>query len=65
MSKLIRGYDMAKPAQYRIMPNNGSGWYWEVVTPDHEVMSRGIADTEVQARTDAMNAAPDQRLKCA
>jgi hypothetical protein len=25
--------------QYRILPNNGSGWYWEVVTTDREVIA--------------------------
>jgi hypothetical protein len=39
--------------QYRILPNNGSGWYWEVVTTDREVIARGVAETHAQARTDA------------
>jgi hypothetical protein len=43
--------------QYRILPNNSSGWYWEVVTPDREVIARGLAETHAQARTDAMHAA--------
>ena len=43
--------------QYRILPNNGSGWYWEVVTTDREVIARGVAETHAQARTDAMHAA--------
>jgi hypothetical protein len=43
--------------QYRILPNNGSGWYWEVVTTDREVIARGGAETHAQARTDAMHAA--------
>jgi hypothetical protein len=51
--------------QYRILPNNGSGWYWEVVTPDREVIARGVADTHAQARTDAMHVAvaPEVQLK--
>jgi hypothetical protein len=36
--------------QYRILPNNGSGWYWEVVTTDREVIARGVAETHAQAR---------------
>jgi hypothetical protein len=51
--------------QYRILPNNGSGWCWEVVTPDREVLARGLAGTHAQARTDAMDAAvaPGVQLK--
>jgi hypothetical protein len=40
--------------EYRILPNNGSGWYWELVSPDREVIARGLADTHAQARVDAM-----------
>jgi hypothetical protein len=47
---------MAHPPQTRIM-QNGSGWYWEVVTHDHDVIARGIADTEAQAHSDAEKAA--------
>jgi hypothetical protein len=43
--------------EYRILPNNGSGWYWEVVTQDREVIARGLAETHGQARVDAMVAA--------
>ncbi len=39
---------MVHPAQTRIM-QNGSGWYWEVVTYNQEVVARGIADTHSQA----------------
>jgi hypothetical protein len=31
---------------------NGSGWYWEVVTQDRQVIARGIAETHAQARAD-------------
>lgn len=48
---------MVHPPQTRIM-QNGSGWYWEVVTHNREVIGRGIADTHAQARTDAKKAAP-------
>ena len=47
---------MVHPSQTRIM-QNGSGWYWEVVTHDRDVIGRGIADTEAQARSDAEKAA--------
>jgi hypothetical protein len=43
--------------QYRILPNNGSGWYWEVVTTDREVIATGMAETHAQARSAAMHAA--------
>jgi hypothetical protein len=39
--------------EYRILPNNGSGWYWEVVTQQREVIARGLAVTHNQARIDA------------
>jgi hypothetical protein len=43
---------MVHPDQIRIM-QLGSGWYWEVVTYDREVIARGLADTHAQARQDA------------
>ena len=43
---------MDHPSQVRIM-SNGSGWYWEVVASDHDVIARGIAETHAQARADA------------
>ena len=46
---------MVHPNQIRIM-QNGSGWYWEVVTQDRDVIARGIAYTHAQARADAENA---------
>jgi hypothetical protein len=54
---------MAEPPilEYRILPNNGSGWYWEVVTQDREVIARGVAETHVQARVDVMIAGVAQR----
>jgi len=41
---------------YHVEPNNGSGWYWELISPDRAVLARGLADTEQQARLDAMRA---------
>ena len=43
---------MAEQLQYRIM-QNGSRWYWEVLSADHEVVAHGVADTQAQARADA------------
>jgi transposase InsO family protein len=42
--------------QIRIM-QNGSGWYWEVVTQDRAVIARGTAETHARARADAEKAA--------
>jgi hypothetical protein len=50
---------MVHPAHTRIM-QNGTGWYWEVVTYDQEVVARGIADTRSQARADASKAMPQE-----
>jgi hypothetical protein len=61
MSDNVMGYDMAEPVQLRILPNNGSGWYWEVINQDREVITGGFSDSHIQARTDAMNAGLDQR----
>ena len=41
--------------QIRIM-QNGSGWYWEVVTQNREVIARGTAETHARARVDAERA---------
>ena len=49
---------MEHAPQARIMPNNGSGWYWEVVTEDRDVIARGIAHTHAQARADAKTRVP-------
>ena len=54
---------MAEPPvfEYHISPNNGSGWYWEGVAQHREVIARGVADTHVKARVDAMIAGLAQR----
>ena len=41
--------------QIRIM-QNGSGWYWEVVSQNREVIARGTAETHTQARADSARA---------
>jgi hypothetical protein len=43
---------MAEPLQHRII-QNGSRWYWEVLSADHDVIASGLADTQAQARADA------------
>ncbi len=47
---------MDHAAQARIM-QNGSGWYWEIVTDGRDVIACGIADTRGQACADAEKAA--------
>jgi hypothetical protein len=41
-----------EPFSIRIIPH-GSGWYWEVVSPQLAVVVRGIAHTREQAREEA------------
>ncbi len=41
---------------YCIEPNNGAGWYWQIVTRERAVVARGVADTEAQARIDVVRA---------
>jgi hypothetical protein len=53
---------MVQPFQHRIM-QNGSGWYWEVVTTEREVIARGIADSYDQAREDAQKASLPLRTR--
>jgi hypothetical protein len=36
---------------------NGSGWYWEVLTQNSDVIARGVAETLCEARSDAEKAA--------
>jgi len=47
--------------EYRILPNNGAGWYWELVTQERELIARGLAETHAQARIEAMRAGLDWR----
>jgi hypothetical protein len=41
-----------KRLECRVMRNDGKGWYWEVVA-GYEVLARGIAETEDEARSQA------------
>jgi hypothetical protein len=43
------------------MPNDGQ-WYWEVVKDGHEVVARGVADTEPRACQEANEAAKKAKL---
>ena len=54
---------MAEPLEYeyRILPNNGAGWYWELITQEREVIARGVAETHAQARIEAARAGLDRR----
>ena len=50
--------DLSPRLSYR-MPI-GTGWYWEIVTSEREVIERGIADTRVRARARAIAATYDR-----
>jgi len=40
---------------YNVSKNGIShDWYWEVITPDGDIMARGLAATSTQARADAV-----------
>lgn len=40
---------------YNISKNGVSGdWYWEVITPEGDIMARGLAATSTRARADAV-----------
>jgi hypothetical protein len=44
----------------RIMPSGGGCWYWEVIR-GHEVLGRGLADTEAEASEEANAAARNDK----
>ena len=47
----------ARPYTYNVSSNGAAGdWYWEA-TNRGEIIARGLAATQAQARTDAMRAA--------
>jgi len=49
--------------ELRIMPNGKDGrWYWEVIKDGHEVVARGVADTEPAACEQADEAARKAKL---
>jgi hypothetical protein len=54
---------MGTGVEYRIMPSDGEGrWYWEVIKDGHEVVARGVADTEPAACQQANEAARKAKL---
>jgi hypothetical protein len=49
---------------YNVSNNGTSGdWYWEVITPEREIMARGLASTSAQARADAVMAGAAYSIK--
>jgi hypothetical protein len=54
---------METGVEYRIMPNDSDGrWYWEVIKDGHEIVARGVADTEPDACAQADEAARKAKL---
>jgi hypothetical protein len=47
----------------RVMPSGDGCWYWEVIL-GHEVLARGVADTEPQASEEANEAARNGKASC-
>jgi len=45
---------MANALEFRIL-ENGDGWYWEVVA-EHQVLARGVADSQQDACAQAAEA---------
>jgi hypothetical protein len=54
--------NVQRDVEFRIMPSGEGRWYWEVITNLHNVVSRGLADTEPAACQQASNAARKARL---
>jgi hypothetical protein len=48
--------------EFRIMPSGNGRWYWEIVTEEHEVVTRGLSDNEPAACQDASDAARKAKL---
>jgi hypothetical protein len=54
---------MANNVEFRIMPSDDEGnWYWEVTKDGHEVIARGVADSEPDACQQANEAAKKAKL---
>jgi hypothetical protein len=54
---------MGNGVEFRIMPSDDEGnWYWEVIKNGHEVVARGVADTEPAACEEANKAARKAKL---
>jgi hypothetical protein len=55
--------NMANGVEFRIMPSDDEGhWYWEVIKDGHEVVARGVAETEPAACEQADEAARKAKL---
>jgi len=55
--------NMANGVEFRIMPSDDEGhWYWEVIKDGHEVVARGVADTEPAACEQADEAVRKAKL---
>jgi len=48
-------HDMVEPLQYRLSADD-TGWRWEVVTKDRQLIASGVAESHVDARGAAMKA---------
>jgi hypothetical protein len=53
---------MSAPFRASIMPNDSSKWQWEVVIEGREVIARGFAETETDAREQATEEARKAKL---
>ena len=54
---------MGNGVEFHIMPSDDEGhWYWEVIKNGHEVVARGVADTEPAACEQADEAARKAKL---
>ena len=55
--------NMENGVEFRIMPSDDEGnWYWEVIKEGHEVVARGVADSEPGACEQANEAARKAKL---
>jgi hypothetical protein len=52
----------SKNIEFRVMPNGGGSWYWEIIRGGREVMMRGLADNEPAACQEASAAARKANL---
>jgi hypothetical protein len=48
---------------YNVSPNGPNGdWSWEVITPERDIMARGLAPNRTQARAAAVEAGASYKL---
>ena len=48
--------------EFRIMPSGDGAWYWEVITQRTTIVSRGVADNQPAASSQASDAARKAEL---